>query len=107
MPSGLSRLPIVTKIIPGKLSRLLVKTLAPQFGQKFRSSPLPELGNVVKRFRLAADQREIILGHAEERSRFAAGRLFAVQAMTDGNEGGIGIKFKLDGAAGALSLCAS
>ena len=36
-------------------------------------------------------------------SRFAAGRLFAVQAMTDGNKGGIGIEFKLDGAAGALS----
>ena len=57
----------------------------------------------MKRLRLAADQREIILGHAEERSRFAAGRLFAVQAMTDGNKGGIGIEFKLDGAACALS----
>jgi hypothetical protein len=72
-------------------------------GAEVPIQPLARLGNVVKRFRLAADQREIILGHAEERSRFAAGRLFAVQAMTDGNEGGIGIEFKLDGAARALS----
>src|SRR6516225_11946110 len=42
MPSGLSRLPRVTKTIPGKLSRLLVNTLAPQLGQKFRSRPLPD-----------------------------------------------------------------
>src|SRR6516225_5454026 len=43
MPSGLSRLPSVTKIIPGKPSRLLVNTLAPHCGQKFRSTPLPDL----------------------------------------------------------------
>jgi hypothetical protein len=42
MPSGLSRLPSVTKIILGKLSRLLVNTLAPHLGQKFRSRPLPD-----------------------------------------------------------------
>src|SRR5262249_13580029 len=42
MPSGLSRLPSVTKIIPGKPSRLLVNTLAPHCGQKFRSRPLPD-----------------------------------------------------------------
>src|SRR5215475_334351 len=42
MPSGLSRLPSVTKIIAGKLSRLLVNTLAPHLGQKFRSRRLPD-----------------------------------------------------------------
>src|SRR5262245_59026176 len=42
MPWGLSRLPTATNIIPGKLSRLVVKTLAPQLGQKFRSRPLPD-----------------------------------------------------------------
>src|SRR5262249_11565307 len=42
MPLGLSRLPMVTKIIPGKLSRLVLNTLAPQLGQKFRSRPLPD-----------------------------------------------------------------
>src|SRR5262249_25576558 len=35
MPSGLSRLPSVTKIIPGKPSRLAVNTRAPHLGQKF------------------------------------------------------------------------
>src|SRR5262249_54724830 len=40
--SGRSRLPSVTKIVPGKLARLLVNTRAPQSGQKLRSSPLPD-----------------------------------------------------------------
>src|SRR5262245_62616065 len=40
--SGRSKLPRVTKIVPGKLSRLLVNTRAPQSGQKLRSSPLPD-----------------------------------------------------------------
>ena len=43
MPSGLSRLPSVTKIIPRKASRLLVNTLAPHSGQKFRSEPASPL----------------------------------------------------------------
>src|SRR5262245_29882178 len=76
MPSGLSRLPSVTKIIPGKPSRLLVNTLAPHCGQKFRS-----------RLWLAADERKVILGYAEERGRFTTQRLLAVKAVTDGNEG--------------------
>src|SRR5262249_11809874 len=42
MPSGLSRLTSVTKIIPGKPSRLVVNTRAPHLGQKFRSRPLPD-----------------------------------------------------------------
>src|SRR5215475_3423723 len=42
MPTGLSRLPSVTKIIPGKPSRLAVNTRAPHLGQKFRSRPLPD-----------------------------------------------------------------
>src|SRR5215467_3165972 len=40
--SGRSKLPRVTKIVPGKLSRLSVNTRAPQSGQKLRSSPLPD-----------------------------------------------------------------
>ena len=43
MPSGLSRLPSVTKIIPRKASRLLVNTLAPHSGQKFRLEPASPL----------------------------------------------------------------
>src|SRR5262249_3755865 len=42
MRAGSSRLPIVTKTVFGKLSRLLVKSRAPQSGQKFRSRPLPD-----------------------------------------------------------------
>jgi len=57
----------------------------------------------VKRLRLAADQRKVILGHAEERGRFTAGRLLAVEAVTDGDEGGIGIELEFDRAACALS----
>jgi hypothetical protein len=57
----------------------------------------------VKRLRLAADQRKIILGHAEERGRFTAGRLLAVKAVTDGDEGGIGIELEPYGAARAPS----
>jgi putative intracellular protease/amidase len=57
----------------------------------------------VKRLRLAADQRKIILGHAEERGRFTAGRLLAVKAVTDGDERGIGIELEFDCAACALS----
>ena len=40
--SGRSRLPSMTKMRPGKLSRLLVNNRDPQSGQKLRSSPLPE-----------------------------------------------------------------
>src|SRR5262245_2833581 len=57
----------------------------------------------MKRLRLAADQRKIILGYAEERGRFAAGRLLAVKAVTDGDEGRIGIELEFDCATCALS----
>src|SRR6516162_1942895 len=40
--SRLSRLPSMTKIVPGKASGLLVNTLAPHCGQKLRSRPLPD-----------------------------------------------------------------
>lgn len=53
--------------------------------------------------RLAADQRKIILGHAEETGRFIARRLLPVKAVTDGDEGGIGIKLEFDCVACALS----
>ncbi len=42
MSSGLSRLPSMTNTRPGNVSRLLVNSRAPQFGQKFRFSPLPD-----------------------------------------------------------------
>src|SRR5499427_8359735 len=61
------------------------------------------LGDVVKRLRLAADQCKVILGHAEERGRFTAGRLLAVKTVTDGDKGGISIKLEFDCAACALS----
>ena len=57
----------------------------------------------MKRLRLAADQRKVILGHAEERGRFTAGRLLAVKAVSDGDKGGIGIELEFDCAACALS----
>src|SRR6516164_9063867 len=57
----------------------------------------------MKRLRLAADQRKVILGHAEERGRFTARRLLAIQAVTDGDKGGIGIELEFDCAACALS----
>src|SRR5215472_8994526 len=57
----------------------------------------------MKRLRLAADQRKIILGHAEERGRFSAGRLLAVKAVTDGDEGGTGIEVEVYGAARATT----
>jgi hypothetical protein len=44
----------------------------------------------------------VILGHAEERGRFTAGRLLPVKAMTDSYEGGIGIELEFDCAACAL-----
>jgi hypothetical protein len=50
-----------------------------------------------------ADQRKVILGHAEERGSFGAGRLLVVKAVTDGDEGGIGIDLEFDCAACALS----
>jgi hypothetical protein len=57
----------------------------------------------VKRLWLAANQREIVLGHPEEGGRFTAGRLLAVEAVTDSDEGGIGIELEFDRAACALS----
>src|SRR5438094_10553161 len=65
-------------------------------------APLRRLRDVVKRLRLAADQREVILRHAEERGCLATGRLLAVPAMTDRDEGGIGLELELDRAACAL-----
>src|SRR5215471_14108435 len=94
MPFGLSRVPIVTKTMPGKLSRLLVNILAPQIGAKVSVEPLARLGNVVKRLRFAADQREVTCRHAKEGGRLSTGRLLAVQAVTDGDEGGISIEHK-------------
>jgi len=94
---------MVTKIIPGKPSRLLLNTLAPHCGQKLRSRPLPRLGDVVKRLRIAADQRRVILGYAKERGRFTARRLLAVKAVTDDDEGGIGIELEFDYPACTLS----
>jgi hypothetical protein len=75
----------------------------PASGAEVSIEALARLRDVVKRFRLAADQRKIILGHTEERGRFSAGRLLAVKAVTDGDEGGIGIKLEFDCAASALS----
>src|SRR5215475_12572248 len=40
--------------------------------------------------------------HAEERGRFTTGRLLAVKAVTDGDEGGIGIELEFDCTACAL-----
>src|SRR5215475_13876844 len=57
----------------------------------------------MKRLRLAADQRKIILGHAEERGRFTAGRLLAVKAVTDGDERRVSIELEFDCAACAPS----
>src|SRR5262249_46159482 len=77
-------------------------------GAEVSIQALARLGDIVKRLRLAADQRKIILGHAEERGRFTAGRLLAVKAVTDGDEGGIGIELELYGAARAptgIFLC--
>src|SRR5262249_22636389 len=64
---------------------------------------LARLGNVVKCLRLATDHRKVILRHAKERGRFTAGRLLAVKAVTDGDEGGIGVELEFDCAACALS----
>src|SRR5215470_2206623 len=49
------------------------------FGAEVSIEALARLGDVVKRLRLAADQRKIVLWHAEERGRFTAGRLLAVK----------------------------
>jgi len=56
----------------------------------------------MKRFRLAAGQREIILRYAEKSGRLTAGRLLAVQAMADRDKGRIGIELELDRAARTL-----
>src|SRR5215510_8635733 len=77
-------------------------------GAEVSIEALARLGDIVKRLWLAADQRKIILGHAEERGRFTAGRLLAVKAVTDCDEGGIGIELELYGAARAptgMFLC--
>src|SRR5262249_23851249 len=73
------------------------------FGAEVSVQALARLGDVVKRLRFAADQRKIILGHAEERGPFTAGRLLAVKAVTERDEGGIGIELELYGAACAPS----
>jgi len=54
-------------------------------------------------FGLAADQGEVLLRPAKERGRFAAGSFLAVQAVTDRDEGWIGIGLELYVAAGAPS----
>src|SRR5262249_32277300 len=72
-------------------------------GAEVPIQPIARIRDVVKRFRLATDKREIILRHTEVRGRFAAGRPLAVKAVTDGDEGGIGIELEFDCAACALS----
>jgi hypothetical protein len=72
-------------------------------GAEVSVQALARLSDVVKGLRLPADQRKIILRHTEERGRFTTGRLLAVKAMTDGDEGGIVVELELDGAACALS----
>src|SRR5262249_53914362 len=77
-------------------------------GAEVSIQALARLGDIVKRFWLAADQRKIVIRHAEERGRFTAGRLLAVKAVTDGDEGGIGIELELYDAARAptgIFLC--
>ena len=61
------------------------------------------IGDVGIRLGRAADRGEIVLGHAEPRRRLAPRCLLAVQAVTDGDEGGIGVERELDRAARALS----
>src|SRR5262245_33925840 len=73
------------------------------FGAEVSIQTLARLRDVVKRLRLAADQREIILGHDEECGRFAAGCLPAIKAVTDSDEGGIAIELELYGVARAPS----
>ena len=67
------------------------------------SRPLRRLGNVVKELRIAADQREVIFWHTKERSRLPTGCFLAVQAVTHGDEGGIGIEREFDGSTCAMA----
>src|SRR5215470_16417898 len=70
--------------------------------------PLARLRDVMKCLWLAADECEIILRDAEKSGRLAACRLLAVEAVADGDEGGIGVELELDRAActlGRILLC--
>src|SRR5262247_2501890 len=72
--------------------------------------PFARLRDIMKCLWLAADECEIILRDAEKSGRLAACRLLAVQAVADGDEGGIGIELELDRAActlGRILLCHS
>lgn len=95
--SGRSKLPRATKIVPGKVSRLLVNRRAPQSGQKLR-----RFSDIVERLRLAAEEREIIFWHTKESRRRATGGLFAVVARAGRDKCRIRIELKLDCTTGAL-----
>ena len=61
------------------------------------------LGDKMMRFRLAADQGEIILRHGEECGHLAPRRSLAVQAMAVGDEVRVAVELELHRAASTLS----
>ena len=94
MPSDRSRLPIITKTMPGKLSRSLVKSRAP-VRTEILGKAFPGFRHVVERLRLAASQREIALRDAKKGGHRAAGGLLAVLAIAVNDEGRIRTELKL------------
>src|SRR5262245_2118942 len=75
----------------------------PAFRAEIPIKSLAGIGDLVERLRRTAQKREIILGYAEPRRRFAARRLLAVQAVTDSDEVGVFVERELHCTAGALS----
>src|SRR5215831_1425024 len=102
MPSGLSRLPMVTKTMPRNPCRLVLEEPRPAVRTEVAVESVAGVGDIVERSRLAADQGEIILGNCEPGDHRAAAGLAAVQAIAIGDEGRIGIELEFDCAACAL-----
>jgi len=88
---------------PRKALQVVGKHPGAAIGAEVPLQPPARLRDVLKRFRLATYQREIILRHAEECGCFAARSLFAVQAVANRNERRICVELELDLAAYALS----
>ena len=103
MPFRIIQATDLDKDRPRKALQVVGKHPSAAIGAEVPIKPLARIRDVVKRFRLATDKREIILRHTEVRGRFTARSFFSVQAVTDRDESRVSVELELDRAAGALS----
>src|SRR5262249_14685881 len=79
----------------GKTFQIGGKQASAAVGTEVAIEPLAGFSDIVKRLRLAAEEREIVFRHTKEGRRRTAGRLLAVVAMAGRDEARIRIEPEL------------